>query len=149
MTSAPKPKFVSKDVQNDGTVYEIYSGTDSESAKEFLATQKISQKNYYMVVETPDGNWGTDIQGLYLESLRVWQVNISLASCEGIAQPFSVFGMQAAARGINDNFIAKVRCGKCGHNWLDGIRYKNTTIVKCPNCKTHNKIDSSNMTVIS
>jgi hypothetical protein len=99
------PKFVQKDTQPDGTVYEIYSGTDCESAKEFLATQKVSQKNYFIVVETPDGNWGTDIQGLYLEQLLAWQNNLSLANCEGIAQPYSIFGVEMAARRINDNFI--------------------------------------------
>ena len=100
--STQQPKFVQKHVENDGTVYEMYSGADSESAKEFLATQKVSQKNYFIVVETPDGNWGTDNQGLYLEYLRPWQTNINLATCEGWVQRYSSFGLQGAAHGITE-----------------------------------------------
>ncbi len=47
-----------------------------------------------------------------------------------------------AARGISDNFVVKIKCGKCEHEWFDGVRYKNLTAVRCPNCKTINKVDS-------
>lgn len=91
-----------------------------------------------------------DIEGLYLVRLLPWQKNISLTKCNGYIIPMSHsnFGLNMAARGIIDNFVVKIKCGKCEHEWLDGVRYKNLTAVKCPNCKTMNKVDSGNITVL-
>ena len=140
------PKFIRK--EHGGTydsTYEIYEGTDAESAKAFLSTNRIDKKQCYIVVETPEGNWGVDMNGLYLEQLLPWQTNISSAECEGdIFPPYSTFGFEMAARGANDNFIIMVGCGKCGHEWQDGVRYQDITVVRCPKCKTLNKVDSSN-----
>ncbi len=142
------PTFVRKERIGDGT-YEVYSCNDPEVAKSFLAATKVDQKNYYVIVETTDGNWGTDIMGLFLEQLRPWQTNINLTQCEGIVAPYSIFGLQMAARDVNDNFLAKIMCGKCEHNRIDGIRYKSITAVKCPNCQTYNSVDSKNIIVAS
>lgn len=149
LTRNQEPKFVRHDVRQDGRVYEVFQGYDSESAKAFLATRKVTKKKYYVVVETPDGNWGADIEGLYLERLRDWQTNIDLAEYEAIAQTHNMFSAQMAARGVNDNFIAKVNCGNCGSDWLDGIRYKSITVVKCPYCESFNKLEFCEIAVQS
>ena len=47
--------------------YEVYKGHTAQEAREFLATKTVDQPLYYIVVETPEGNWGKDIQGLYKE----------------------------------------------------------------------------------
>jgi len=60
--------------------YEIYKGVDAESARECLLTKRIDKKLYYMVVEMPEGNWGIDVEGLYLKRLPSWQTNISSAT---------------------------------------------------------------------
>jgi len=144
-----KPRFIQK-LAKENRTYEIYKGTDVESAKKFLMTKRVDKKLYYIEVETPEGAWGMDIEGLYLVRLLPWQKNISLAKCNGYIIPMSHsnFGLNMAARGISDNFVVKIKCGKCEHEWLDGVRYKNLTSVKCPNCKTINEVDSGNITVL-
>lgn len=143
-----QPKFIRKERQGKNT-YEIYKGRDAESAREFLMTKRVDKPLYYIVVETPEGNWGMDVKGLYLERLLPWQMNIRSAECEGHIIPMShtTFGLQMAAKGFNDNFIVKVQCGKCEHQWLDGVRYQKITVVRCPKCRALNKIDSSNIIV--
>ena len=50
--------------------YEVYKSEDAEAAKEFLLTKKVTEDQYYIIVETPRpgiGAW-TKI-GLYLERL--------------------------------------------------------------------------------
>ncbi len=144
-----QPRFIQK-LQKENRTYEIYKGTDTESAKKFLMTKRVDKKLYYIEVETPEGTWGMDIEGLYLVRILPWQKNISLAKCDGYIIPMSHsnFGLNMAARGISDNFVVKIKCGKCEHEWLDGVRYKNLTAVRCPNCKTINKVDSGNITVL-
>jgi len=142
-----KPTFVNKERTPGGT-YEVYKGKDAESAKAFLMKKRVDEKLYYIVVETPEGNWGMDIKGLYLERLLPFQTNINSAKCTGMTCGMpDMFGLEAAARGMNDNFISQVECGKCNHQWQDALRYQNLTVVKCPKCKTLNKIDSSNFNV--
>jgi len=92
------PRLVSK-TQKPGGTYEVYRGTDAESAKAFLLTKRVK----------------------------------------------SAFGLQAVARGMADNMIAKVQCGSCEHEWMDAVRYQNVTVVRCPKCKMLNKVDSGNI----
>jgi len=143
-----QPKFIRKEREGNNT-YEIYKGKDAESARAFLLTKRVDKKLYYIVVETPEGNWGMDVQGLYLERLLPWQTNVGSAECDGhiIPMSWSHFGLEMAARKFNDNFVVKVQCGKCEYQWLDGIRYQNNTVVRCPTCKALNKVDSSNIQV--
>ena len=136
------PKFVVKRQTPSGT-YEVYRGSNAESARNFLASKKVDKKLYYIKVETPEGNWGIDIDGLYLERLVPFQLDINSAECEG-----SICGMptpaslQYVVNKLADNFIVTVKCGKCNHEWEDGICYKNMTVVRCPNCNCLNKVDS-------
>jgi ssDNA-binding Zn-finger/Zn-ribbon topoisomerase 1 len=142
-----KVKFVRKYTERNGSYYEIHKCDDTELAKDFLMTKSVNKQQYYIVVETPMGNWGMDIKGLYKEHLLPWQTDINSAEIEGstlgIADSFS---LQMAARGINDNFVVKVKCGNCKHEWIEGLRYQNWTVVECPKCQKRNKISSSNYT---
>ena len=53
---------------NDGvSVYEVYKAQDKESAVAFLKTKTVTRGMYYIVVDTPEGSFGRDINGLYQE----------------------------------------------------------------------------------
>jgi hypothetical protein len=137
-----QPKFVVKRQTSSG-VYEVYKGGNAKSAKAFLATKKVDKPQYYIKVETPEGNWGVDIDGLYLEQLIPFQLDINSAQCEGviIGKP-SIASLKYAFNKLADNFVITVRCGKCNHEWRDGVRYNDMTVVRCPNCTNLNKVDS-------
>lgn len=139
-------EFLRKEQQGKNT-YELYQGKDAESARQFLLTKQVDKQLYYIVVETPEGNWGMDIQGLYLEKLLPWQLDSGSADCTGQIVPMSWnnFGLEMAAKKFNDNFIVKIKCGSCANQWLDGVRYQNTTAVRCPACKKINQVDSDNI----
>lgn len=72
-TIAPKPGqvvFVREDrqVKMGATfVYRIHRGPDAASAKAFLEQNPVTKQLYYLVVETPEGNYCRDIQGIYKE----------------------------------------------------------------------------------
>lgn len=143
----PQPIFVEKR-QNGASTFEVYRADDAEIAKTFLLTKRVDQKQYYIIVDTPDGNWGVDVNGLYLEKLRSWQVDLAQAQAEGrMYHPENTNNAEIAARNINDNYVTKVACGSCKYEWYDGIRYQNLTIVRCPKCNKYNKVDSTNFTV--
>lgn len=129
--------------QTPSGIYEDYSASDAESAKEFLLTKTVDKPKYYIKVETPEGNWGMDKEGLYLERLLPFQLEIDAAQCEGaICEMPNLFSLQTAINGISDNFVVKLQCGQCRNQWMDGIRYQNITIVRCPHCRSLNRIDS-------
>ena len=48
-------------------VYRIYSGPDAASAKAFLEQNPVTKRLYYIVVETPEGNYCRDVGGIYKE----------------------------------------------------------------------------------
>ena len=48
-------------------VYRIYKGLDAVSAKAFLKEKPVNKSLYYIVVETPEGNYCRDIKGMYKE----------------------------------------------------------------------------------
>jgi len=65
-----KVKFVREDrVQQYGTtmIYRVHKAPDAASAKAFLEQNPVTKQFYYIVVETPDGNYCRDIQGMYKE----------------------------------------------------------------------------------
>ena len=47
--------------------YEIYSARNKDIAMAFLKKKPVTEKCYYVVVETPEGNFGRDINGIYQE----------------------------------------------------------------------------------
>ena len=148
--STATPVFVGMQGGNSKSAkYEVYKCDDAEIAKEFLLSKKVTQDKYYIIVETPMGNWGMDKIGLYLERLLPWQLDMSKAECEGeLFHPKSLKGLEFAAKKINDSFVTKVECGCCKHQWMDGVRYQDLTIVLCPHCKKYNKVDSKNFIVL-
>ena len=47
--------------------YEVYRATTAQEARNFLESKTVSQPFSYILVETSEGNWGKDINGLYKE----------------------------------------------------------------------------------
>lgn len=47
--------------------YEVYTGKCKMDALAFLEKKRVEIRNYYIVVETPEGNWGKDCMGIYQE----------------------------------------------------------------------------------
>jgi hypothetical protein len=52
---------------NVQATFEIWTAPSAESAKEYLNSRKVTRSVYYLVVETPEGNWGKDCMGVYRE----------------------------------------------------------------------------------
>lgn len=48
-------------------VYHIYTGPDEATARTFLEQNPVSEIYVYIIVETPTGNFGRDIQGIFAE----------------------------------------------------------------------------------
>jgi len=72
-SKVPQPSkvvFVREDRQNKmgaTFVYRIYKAPDAASAKAFLEQNPVTKQLFYIVVETPEGNYSRDIQGIYKE----------------------------------------------------------------------------------
>ncbi len=47
--------------------YRIYKGQTASSAVSFLEKNPVTENLLYIIVETPEGNYGRDIQGIYKE----------------------------------------------------------------------------------
>lgn len=47
--------------------YETYKAANANAAKKFLAAKMVSKPLYYIVVDTPEGSWGKDKDGIYKE----------------------------------------------------------------------------------
>jgi hypothetical protein len=47
--------------------YRVFKGPNAESAKVYLQKTPVTRKYYFIVVETPEGNYCKDIQGIYKE----------------------------------------------------------------------------------
>jgi hypothetical protein len=73
VTTKPEPEkvtFVREDRQQKmghTMIYRIYKAPDAASAKAFLAQNPINKNFFYIIVETPEGNYGRDIEGIYKE----------------------------------------------------------------------------------
>jgi hypothetical protein len=69
-SGAKKVKFVREDRKNCPAgmcVYRIHKAPDAASAKAFLEENAVSKSLYYIVVETPEGNYCRDRDGIYKE----------------------------------------------------------------------------------
>jgi hypothetical protein len=136
-------RFLMMDINSNGT-FEHYIGDTAENARLFLKQNTINESGYFVMVHTPEGSWGLDHQGLFLESLLPFQKDEALAECQGqITGVPSLISLGLASKGLTDNYVIEVRCGKCSALWLDGIRYKDRTVVRCPACRAYNLVDSS------
>jgi hypothetical protein len=52
-------------VNGQEMTYRIHTGPDAEAAKDFLKDHPVTKKMYYILVETPDGTYGRDVDGIY------------------------------------------------------------------------------------
>jgi len=144
-STSKEVRFDRKEIIQDAT-YEIYKAQDAESAKLFLSTKNTDIGMYFIVVETPEGNWGLDKYGLYLEHLLPFQLYTDKAECKGsICSTPNMAGLEMAANGINESFVNKIECGKCKYQWTDAVRYQNETAVRCPKCKTINVVNTAHI----
>lgn len=67
---AKRVKFVREDLRQQmgqTMVYRIHKGPDAASAKAFLEQNPVTKPLYYLVVETPEGNYCRDKDGIYKE----------------------------------------------------------------------------------
>jgi uncharacterized membrane protein YhaH (DUF805 family) len=52
---------------NQQNTWMVYRAPCKADALSFLSTQRVTEKLYYIIVETPEGNFGRDIEGFYQE----------------------------------------------------------------------------------
>lgn len=138
-----------KTVQNGQGRYVVFRGNDPEKAKRFLWDIGVDGLGLQYVVETTDGNWGADVDGLYLENLRSWQRNTDMATRIGkvLTVHDPIKALVNAARGSLDNFLVEIECGRCRSSWWDGVRYQDGTAVRCPRCRTINRVETQDISV--
>ena len=67
VAAVPEPEKVRflRSVTNAPFTYHRYSAPDAASAKAFLASQSPPPALTYIVIETPEGEFGRDIKGMY------------------------------------------------------------------------------------
>ncbi len=53
--------------RNGPNTYEVLEAPSKEAAMEYLKDHPVTKPLYYIVVETPEGNWGRDVNGIYAE----------------------------------------------------------------------------------
>jgi hypothetical protein len=146
----PADVVFDREMKKGPSTYMLYTADDAEKAKEFVLSKKVTKGMYYIEVKTPDGTWGVDKDGVYLLELLPWQKDLDLAEVEGqISQWPSLHAVMVANQGLMDNALAMVQCGKCKHEWWDGIQMNEATIVRCPKCKVYNKIAGGKITIHS
>jgi HEAT repeat protein len=138
-----RPKHVG-DVRKGDQSYRQYVAGDAGSARAFLAKRKPDYELEYITVETPEGIWGKDIEGLYLVRLLLWQRDLRLADCQGTIvidrEREGDFRFNLVAQEDIDNVLVELRCGQCGASWSDGVDYQGETVVRCPECRTYNLV---------
>lgn len=54
-------------LDGSNNTYEEWSAPNTSAAQAYLNTREIAAKQYYLVVETPAGNWAKDVNGIYQE----------------------------------------------------------------------------------
>ncbi|MDR2774666.1 MAG: hypothetical protein LBC19_07990, partial [Tannerella sp.] len=64
--NARKATFVRED-REANSIWVIYSAPSKADAMVFLSQQQIVRPLYYVIVETPEGNFGRDKDGFYQE----------------------------------------------------------------------------------
>jgi hypothetical protein len=133
-----------KSVQHGQARYVVFRGNDPERAKSFLWDVEVNEFGLQYVVETTDGDWGADIDGLYLENLRAWQRDTDMATRIGkvVTVHDPTKALVNAERGTLDNFLVEIECGRCRSSWWDGVRYQDSTAVRCPRCRTVNRVET-------
>lgn len=54
-------------ITKNGATYEVYVAPDKASAIAFLKGKQVALRQYYVCVDTPEGSFGRDINGIYQE----------------------------------------------------------------------------------
>ncbi|MGI5818125.1 MAG: YecA family protein [Armatimonadota bacterium] len=62
--------------------YQVYTGSTKQEAIEFLEGQEVNEPSFYIVVETPEGNWGKDIAGIYDEDAGEYEHSVQIKNSE-------------------------------------------------------------------
>ena len=62
--------YVREDRLNDGTIYQIHRAPNAATAQIFLQQKPVNKALFYIIVETPEGNYGRDIDGIYKEKSK-------------------------------------------------------------------------------
>lgn len=63
-----KEKVKYEKTYNEGSnTYETHKAPSKSAALAFLKNKSVTKSLYYVIVETPEGNWGKDIDGIYQE----------------------------------------------------------------------------------
>eukprot|EP01083_Nonionella_stella_P262781 893234_1 len=74
VVSAPKPLRIEKEAIY---TYEVLSGSTKDEAYRYLESRTVTEQFYYVIVETPDGNFGKDINGdIFKEPAKNPKTNI-------------------------------------------------------------------------
>ena len=63
----PKNARFEKKTSNQRNTWMVYKAPSKADALSFLSTQSVNERLYYVIVETPEGNFGRDIDGFYQE----------------------------------------------------------------------------------
>lgn len=72
--SKPKPAAITaasvtfvREHQKGMHTYRVHRGPSKAAAMAFLQNHPVTRNFYYLIVETPEGNFGRDIDGIYVE----------------------------------------------------------------------------------
>jgi hypothetical protein len=131
-------KKYSKQSPSSGTTktYEEWTAPTTLAAQEYLNTRTIGERNYYLVVETPDGHWGKDIGGPYLEECssgsvfgitepdRLWLKTEMYFDCSKCGHCERVNNVGKTSFQGNPSSFRNTPCSKCGHSFDAGPRVK-------------------------
>jgi hypothetical protein len=60
-----KQKYAKPSLFGTSNTYEEWTAPSAQAAKEFLNSRQITEQQYYLAVETPEGNWCKDRDGVY------------------------------------------------------------------------------------
>ena len=62
--------FLREERLQDGTLYRIHKAPNGAAAKAWLQQHPVAKSLYYLIVETSEGNYGRDKDGIYKEQGR-------------------------------------------------------------------------------
>ena len=68
--SSGEVKFKKREVKTRMGIkmtYDVHTANNKEDAMAFLEKTKVDIQHYYVIVETPEGNWGKDTMGVFKE----------------------------------------------------------------------------------
>ena len=131
-------KKYSKQPSPSGTTktYEEWTAPSTLAAQEYLNTRTIGDQRYYLVVETPDGHWGKDIGGPYLEECgsgsvfgitepdKLWLKTEMYFDCPKCGHSARINNVGKTSFQGNPSSFRNTPCSKCGQTFDAGPRVK-------------------------